>query len=74
MVVEHTGACEDAATLLAAAGHRDEAAAMLAEALGRHERPAPTAGPRRVRAQLRTLGVRPGQRGSRNRPATVGRA
>jgi DNA-binding CsgD family transcriptional regulator len=68
-LVEHTGACEDAATLLAGAGHRDEAAAMLTEALDRHERAGAHAWAGRVRAALRVLGVRPGQRGPRNRPA-----
>jgi DNA-binding CsgD family transcriptional regulator len=68
-LVEHTGACEDAATLLAAAGRRDEAAAMLTEALERHERAGAHAWAGRVRAALRDLGVRPGQRGPRSRPA-----
>jgi DNA-binding CsgD family transcriptional regulator len=64
LLVEHAGACEDAAGLLAQRGRRDEAVALLAEALERYER----AG--RVRAQLRALGVRPGPRGPRGRPAT----
>ncbi len=68
-LVEHTGACEDAATLLTEAGRRDEAAAMLTEALDRHERAGAHAWAGRVRAALRNLGVRPGQRGSRSRPA-----
>jgi DNA-binding CsgD family transcriptional regulator len=70
LLVEHTGACEDAATLLAERGRRDEAAAMLAEALERYERAGADAWAARVRAQLRDLGVRPGQRGSRNRPVS----
>jgi DNA-binding CsgD family transcriptional regulator/tetratricopeptide (TPR) repeat protein len=69
LLVEHAGACEDAATVLADTGRRDEAAAMLAEALDRYERAGADTWASRVRAQLRDLGVRPGSRGSRNRPA-----
>jgi DNA-binding CsgD family transcriptional regulator/tetratricopeptide (TPR) repeat protein len=70
LLVEHTSACEDAARLLAQEGRRDEAAALLAEALERHERAGADAWAARVRAQLRALGVRPGRRGRRCRPAT----
>ena len=42
--------------------------ALLAEALELHERAGAEAWAGRVRAQLRALGVRPGRRGSRNRP------
>ncbi len=38
LLVEHAGACEDAAMVLAGNGRRDEAAAMLTEALERYER------------------------------------
>jgi DNA-binding CsgD family transcriptional regulator len=69
-LVEHAGACEDAATLLTGAGHRDEAAAMLSEALDRYERAGAQAWAGRTRAALRDLGVRAGQRGARDRPAT----
>jgi DNA-binding CsgD family transcriptional regulator len=69
LLVEHAGACEDAASLLVTAGRRDEAVAMLTEALGRYERAGAEAWAGRVRAELRRLGVRPGQRGSRSRPA-----
>jgi DNA-binding CsgD family transcriptional regulator len=69
-LVEHTGACEDAATLLIGAGYRDEAAAMLCEALDRYERAGANAWAGRARAALRDLGVRAGQRGARDRPAT----
>jgi DNA-binding CsgD family transcriptional regulator len=68
-LVEHAGACEDAATLLAQAGRQDEATAMLTEALADYERAGADAWAGRIRAELRQLGVRPGQRGSRNRPA-----
>src|SRR5215472_6376828 len=69
MLVEHAGACEDAAELLARGGRRDEAVALLAEALERYEQAGAAAWAGRVRAQLRALGVRPAPRGSRHRPA-----
>ena len=68
LLIEHTGACEDAARLLAQVGRRDEAAALLVEALERFERAGADAWAGRVRAQLRTLGVHHGSRGSRHRP------
>ncbi len=70
LLIEFTGACEDAARVLAQAGRRDEAAALLTEALERHEGAGAEAWAGRVRAQLRAIGVRPGIRGSRNRPAS----
>jgi len=70
LVVEHTGACEDAARLLAQSERRDEAVALLAEALERYERVGAEGWASRVRAQLRGLGVHPGRRGSRDRPAS----
>ena len=70
LLVEHAGACEDAAGLLAQRGRRDEAVALLAETLERYERAGADAWAGRVRAQLRALGVRPGPRGPRDRPAT----
>jgi DNA-binding CsgD family transcriptional regulator len=69
LLVEHTGACEDAAALLAQGGRRDESAALLAEALERYEQAGADAWAGRVRARLRALGVRPGPRGPRHRPA-----
>ena len=69
LLVEHAGACEDAARLLVQAGRRDEAAALLTEALERYEQVGAEAWARRVRIQLRILGARPGARGSRRRPA-----
>ncbi len=68
LLIEHTGACEDAASLLARGGRRDEATALLAEALERYERAGADAWAGRVRARLRSLGVRPGSRGARHRP------
>jgi DNA-binding CsgD family transcriptional regulator len=69
LLVEHAGACEDAARLLAQGERRDEAAALLAEALDRYEQASADAWAGRVRAQLRALGVRPAPRGPRHRPA-----
>jgi DNA-binding CsgD family transcriptional regulator/tetratricopeptide (TPR) repeat protein len=69
LLVEHAGACEDAARLLAHGGRRDESAALLAEALERYEQAGADAWAGRVRAQLRALGVRPAPRGPRRRPA-----
>jgi DNA-binding CsgD family transcriptional regulator len=69
-LVEHAGACEDAAGLLAQGGRRDESAALLAEALDRYEQAGADAWARRVRAQLRALGVRHAPRGPRRRPAS----
>ena len=71
LLLEHTGACEDAATLLARAGRTDEATSMLAEALTRHEQAGAEAWAARVRARMRALGAHPGTRGARHRP-TVG--
>jgi DNA-binding CsgD family transcriptional regulator len=69
-LIEHAGSCEDAAGLLAQDGRRDEAAALLVEALERYERAGADAWARRVRAQLRGLGVRTAPRGPRRRPAS----
>jgi len=69
LLVEHAGACEDAAALLARGGRRNEAVALLAEALERYEQAGAGAWAGRVRARLRALGVRPAPRGPRRRPA-----
>lgn len=69
LLVEHAGACEDAATLLARGPGRGEAASLLAEALERYEQAGADAWARRVRMRLRALGVHPAPRGSRGRPA-----
>ena len=74
LLVEHAGACEDAARLLAQGGRRDEAAALLAEALERYEQAGADAWAGRVRAQLRALGVRPGPRGPGTGRRAAGRA
>jgi len=69
LLLEHAGACEDAARLLTGAGRQGEAAALLTEALERYEQAGADAWARRVRVQLRAIGVRPGPRGSRDRPS-----
>ena len=68
LLVEHAGACEDAAGLLAQGGRRDEAAPLLREALDLYERAGADAWAGRVRAGLRSIGAHPGARGSRQRP------
>jgi DNA-binding CsgD family transcriptional regulator len=68
LLIEHGGACEDAASVLARVGRQHEAAALLAEAMARYERAGADAWSGRVRAQLRDLGVHPAPRGSRHRP------
>jgi DNA-binding CsgD family transcriptional regulator/tetratricopeptide (TPR) repeat protein len=69
LLIEHAGVCEDAARLLAQGGVRGEASDLLAEALGRYDQAGADAWARRVRMQLRDLGVRPAPRGSRDRPS-----
>ena len=68
LLLEHTGACEDAASVLVEHGRPDEAAALLSEALARFERAGADSWTARVRAKLRAVGVRPGAHGSRQRP------
>jgi len=67
---EHPGICEDAAGLLAGLGRDDEASALLTEALERYEAVGADAWAGRVRAQLRSLGVRTGSHRSRSRPTS----
>jgi len=69
LLIEHAGACEDAARLLTRSGRQGEAGTLLAEALARYEQAGADAWARRVRVQLRAIGVRPGRRGSRHRPS-----
>jgi DNA-binding CsgD family transcriptional regulator len=68
LLIEHAGACEDAASVLADHGRSDEAAALLTEALARFEQAGADAWAARVRAKLRALGVHPGAHGPRQRP------
>jgi DNA-binding CsgD family transcriptional regulator len=69
LLVEHAGACEDAARLSAGGERHGVAADFLAEALERYEHAGADAWARRVRMRMRAIGVRPGPRGSRDRPA-----
>ncbi len=68
LLMEHAGACEDAATVLRVTTHRSTARAMLTEALERYEHAGADAWAGRVRARLRDLGFRPAPRGRRRRP------
>jgi DNA-binding CsgD family transcriptional regulator/tetratricopeptide (TPR) repeat protein len=70
LLVEHAGACEDAASALAKDGRREEAATLLGEALARYEAAGADAWAGRVRAGLRSVGAHPGVKGSRHRPET----
>jgi DNA-binding CsgD family transcriptional regulator len=70
LLIEHAGACEDAARVLASVGRSDEAVALLEEALGRHEGAGAEACAGRLRADMRALGAHPGRRGSRSRQTT----
>jgi len=69
LLVEHAGACEDAASVLTQGGWRKEAATLLGEALARYEAAGAEAWAGRVRAGLRSVGAPPGVRGSRHRTA-----
>ena len=68
-MMQHAGACEDAATVLARNGRPDDAARLLAEALNRYEVAGADAWADRVRAGLRALGVQPVMRDCRHRAA-----
>ena len=68
-LLDHAGACEDAAAVLIAAGRADEAKPLLIETLERYEGAGAHARAARVSAELRRLGIRRGTRGSRSRPA-----
>jgi DNA-binding CsgD family transcriptional regulator len=67
-VLDVAGCCEDAASVLVAAGENDQATLLLRQALLVYGSLDATDGVARVGAALRTLGVRPGIRGSRQRP------
>ena len=70
LLLEHAGACEDAATVLARRERPQEAVVLLREALDLHEQVGAAASAGRVRARLRRLGARPGAHGARARPAS----
>jgi DNA-binding CsgD family transcriptional regulator len=67
-LIEHAGACEDAARVFAANARPDDAKKLLNEALERYEDAGAHAWAARVGAALRELGVRRGTRGRRRRP------
>jgi DNA-binding CsgD family transcriptional regulator/tetratricopeptide (TPR) repeat protein len=70
LLVEHAGACEDAAVVLAQCGRRAEAPTLFGEALALYEAAGAEGWAGRVRAGLRSVGAPPGVRGSRHRAAT----
>jgi DNA-binding CsgD family transcriptional regulator len=67
-LLDHAGACEDAADALIMAGRADEARPLLDEAMERYEHIGALAWAARTRAALRRVGVRGGSRGPRRRP------
>lgn len=70
LMIDHAGACEDAARVLAGTGRGDEAVALFTEATQLYEQAGADAWARRVRAELRRLGVRLGTDGARQRPVS----
>jgi DNA-binding CsgD family transcriptional regulator len=69
-VLDHAGACEDAARVLADLGKTDEARDLLVEAIDVYESLDARAWAARAEAALRRLGIRRGTRGPRRRPAS----
>jgi DNA-binding CsgD family transcriptional regulator len=69
-VIDHAGACEDAARVLAGVGRTGEARDFLVEATDLYESLDARAWTARTEAALRRLGVRRGARGPRRRPAS----
>lgn len=69
-VIDHAGACEDAARVLADLGMTGEARDCLVEATDLYESLDARAWAARTEALLRRLGVRRGARGQRRRPAS----
>jgi DNA-binding CsgD family transcriptional regulator len=68
--LDHTGACEDAARILAASGQIEQAKELWSEALERYEDVGARAWAMRATAALRRYGVRRGSRGPRQRPTS----
>jgi DNA-binding CsgD family transcriptional regulator len=69
-LLDHAGACEDAASVVARSGQEQGAKDLLSEAQSRYDTVDATAWLARVGAGLRRLGVRQGARGPRRRPDT----
>jgi len=67
-VLDHAAGCEDAASVLGAAGRREEARALLTEAIDRYEELGAAALSARAGAALRAAGGRRGARGPRLAP------
>lgn len=70
LMIDHAGACEDAARVLAGTSRGGEAAALFTEATQLYDQAGADAWARRVRAELRRLGVRLGTDGARQRPVS----
>jgi DNA-binding CsgD family transcriptional regulator len=66
--VERARVCEGAASALSGVGRREEAAALLEDAVGAYERVGASLDLTRAEAALRALGIRRGRRGARRRP------
>jgi DNA-binding CsgD family transcriptional regulator len=66
--VERARACEDAASALSGVGRREEAAALLEDAVGVYDRVGASLDLTRAVAALRAMGIRRGRRGARRRP------
>jgi DNA-binding CsgD family transcriptional regulator len=66
-LLDHAGACEDAAAVLTATGQSAKATELLTEAHARYEAVDARAWASRTGAELRRLGVRQGIRGQRRR-------
>ena len=67
--IERARACEDAASALSRVDRREEAAALLGEAVGDYEHVGAFMGVTRADAALRGMGIRRGRRGARRRPS-----
>lgn len=67
--IERARACEDAASALSRVGRREEAAALLGEAVGAYEHVGAFMDVTRADAALRGMGIRRGRRGARRRPS-----
>jgi DNA-binding CsgD family transcriptional regulator/tetratricopeptide (TPR) repeat protein len=66
--IERARACEDAASAVSGTGRREEAVALLGDAVGIYEGVGAFMDLTRAEAALRALGIRRGRRGPRRRP------
>jgi DNA-binding CsgD family transcriptional regulator len=67
--IERARACEDAASALSRVGRREEAAALLGEAVGVYQHVGAFMDVTRADAALRGMGIRRARRGARRRPS-----